>query len=162
MKKIIVAVFTLFIASAQIAMGQDLTERRAIKEYQESVLPDIQTQINTLVGFEVPLNIDWAKIALAGDAENYSNEAYFTNVYFTPLVQALSSIASDDLGKQALSTKLKSIKVTYDADTAPSSAYENGIDFIDGSMTLNFKPFSNASDIDERSEAIVRVLESKL
>lgn len=162
MKKIIVAVFTLLISSAQIAMAQDLAERRAIKEYQESVLPDIQTQINTLVGFEVPLNVDWEKIALAGDAENYSNEAYFTNVYFTPLVQALSSIASDDLGKQALSTNLKGINITYDADTAPSSAYEDGIDFSNGSITLNFKPFSNASDIDERSEAIVKELESKL
>ena len=162
MKKMIIVALSLLITSSQIAFAQSLAERRAIQEYQESVLPDIQNKLNTVVGFEVPLNVDWTKVAQPGEAESYSNDAYFTDVYFTPLVQAMSSIASDDLGKQALLENLKGINVTYNSDTAPASAYENGVDFSDGQLTLNFRPFSNADDVDDRADAIVKVLESKL
>ncbi len=162
MKNIIIIALSVLITSSQIVFAQNLAERRAILEYQESVLPNIQNKLNAAVGFEVPLNVDWTKVAQPGDAESYSNDAYFTDVYFTPLVKAMSSIGSDDLGKQALLENLKGINITYNADTAPASAYEDGVDFNDGQITLNFKPFSNADDIDDRAEAIIKVLESKL
>ena len=162
MKKLIIVALTLIIGSTQVVFAQSLAERRALKEYQESVLPDLQNQINSSAGFEVPLNIKWAEIAQPGEEENYSNDAYFTNVYFTPLVKALSSITSDALGKEALKAKLKGINIGYDPKTAPSSAYENGVNFKDGQLSLNFKPFSNASDIDARAQAIINLLESKL
>ena len=162
MRKFFIVVLTLIIGSTQVVFAQSLAERRALKEYQESVLPDLQSQINTAAGFEVPLNIKWEEIAQPGEHENYSNEAYFTNVYFTPLMKALSSITSDALGKEALAAKLKGINIGYNPETAPSSAYEDGVDFEDGQVSLNFKPFSNASDIDARAQAIISLLESAL
>ena len=162
MKKLIIVVLTLIVGSTQVVFAQSLAERRALKEYQESVLPDLQNQINSAAGFEVPLNIEWTEIAQPGEEENYSSEAYFTNVYVTPIVKALSSITSDSLGQEALKANLKGINIGYDPETAPSSAYEDGVDFKDGQLSLNFKPFSNASDIDDRAQAIVNLLESKL
>ena len=162
MNKLSILIFTFLIGFSQLAFAQGLAERRAISTYQESVLPTIQTQINTAAGYELPLNVEWEKVALPGDADNYESDAYFTDVFFTPLVRALSSIGSDDLGKQALAAQVKSIKITYDADTAPSSNYADGVSFEGGEVTLNFKPFSNAGDIDDRAEAIVKVLESQL
>ena len=162
MKKLIIVVLTLIVGSTQVVFAQSLAERRALKEYQESVLPDLQNQINSAAGFEVPLNIEWTEIAQPGEEENYSSEAYFTNVYFTPIVKALSSITSDSLGQEALKANLKGINIGYDPETAPSSAYEDGVDFKDGQLSLNFIPFSNASDIDDRAQAIVNLLESKL
>ena len=142
-----------------MSTSHGLAERRALKLYQESVLPDLQEQINAAAGFEVPMNIAWDKIALIGDAENYSNDAYFTNIFFTPLIDALSSIGSDDLGKEALTASLKSISITYKPDTAPASDYKSGVSFQDGEVALNFRPFSNAGDFKERAEAIVSILE---
>ena len=162
MKNTILVALALFIGSSQISFAQGLAERRALKSYQETILPGLQEKINSAAGFEVPMNIEWDKIALPGGADNYSSESYFTNIYFVPLADALSSIASDDLGKEALTASLKGIKITYDPDTAPASAYENGISFENGEVTLNFAPFSNANDIKERAEAIVSVLEAGL
>ena len=162
LKIVIFVTIALFIGVSQITSAQGLAERRALKSYQESVLPDLQSKINAAAGFEVPVNIDWEKIAQPGEADSYSNDAYFTNIYFTPLIDALSSIGSDDLGKEALTANLKGINITFNPDTAPASNYANGISFEDGEVTLNFRPFSNADDIKERAEAIIEVLEAKL
>jgi len=162
LKIIIFISIALFIGVSQIASAQGLADRRALKSYQETILPDLQSKINAVAGFEVPVNIDWEKIALPGGADNYSNDAYFTDVYFTPLIEALSSIGSDDLGKEALASQLKGINITLDPDTAPASNYANGVSFEDGEVTLNFHPFSNAGDVKERAEAIIELLEAKL
>ena len=162
MKKLIPIVFTLLIGFSQFVSAQNLAERRAIKSYQESVLPDLQSDINNAAGFEVVLNIDWDKIALPGGADNYESDAYFTDIYFKPLIKAFLSISSDELGKEALVSKLKSVKITYDSDTAPTANYGNGIAFEGDQLTINFRPFSNAGDIDERAEAMIEELESKL
>ena len=162
MKKFIFIATVLFLSISQVTFAQSLAERRAIKSYQESVLPDLQNQINSAVGFEIPLNIDWEKIALPGGAENYSNDSYFTNIFFTPLIEAFTTIGSDDLGKEALKAGLNSINITYDPDTAPASNYKNGVSVENNELTLNFAPFSNAADVTQRAEAIVEVLETKL
>jgi len=162
MKHFILLAIFLLPSISQIASAQSLAERRAVETYKEQKLPSLQTKINEAAGFEVPLTIEWDKIALPGGADNYSNDSYFTNVFFTPLAKALSSIAKDELGKEALKEKLKTIKITYDKETAPATNYANGIAFKEGVLSLNFQPFTNANDTDARSQAIVKVLESSL
>ena len=52
--------------------------------------------------------------------------------------------------------------ITYDQATAPASNYPNGISFEGGTLTINFTPFSNSADTEERTKAIKGGLEAKL
>ncbi len=66
------------------------------------------------------------------------------------------------MGKEALRDGLKRIRFYYDEATAPIMAYENGVQFTDGNLAINFKPFTNADAIEERANAIVKTLEAGL
>ncbi len=142
--------------------GLALPERRALKQYQETKFPEEQKKIHAAAGFEVPLEIKWESIARPGEASNYLEDAYWTNIYFEPLATALAQIKADDMGAKALKEKLKKIVVTYNKDTAPASNYPNGVTFEGGTLTVNFTPFTNADDTKDRAKAIQSVLESKL
>jgi hypothetical protein len=147
---------------AQENQSLGLAERRALKEYQEKTFLGLQTQITQAAGFEVPLEVQWDAIAQPGDATKYASDDYFTNIYFTPLVDALKKITADDMGKQALKTKLRKVVVTYNKATAPASNYPTGLNFESGTLTINFQPYSNANDVTPRADAIQKLLESKL
>lgn len=142
--------------------GLALPERRALKQYQDTKFPEEQKKIQAGAGFDVPLEVKWEAIARPGEGENYLQDAYWTNIFFEPLATALKKISADDMGAKALKEKLKKIVVTYDEKTAPASNYPNGVSFENGTLTINFTPFSNADDTAERAKAIAGVLESKL
>ncbi|GHU23903.1 hypothetical protein FACS189488_07420 [Betaproteobacteria bacterium] len=139
-----------------------LTERRAITAYEQGAYAGLLKDIQSAAGFAVPVEVNWASIALPGQSESYGNEDFWTNIYFVPLKTALAAVASDDIGKQAVKAKLKKIVIHYDAATAPSSAYGNGISFKNGTLTLNFTPYTNAGDLEPRASAIQKELESGL
>lgn len=164
MKKLILMSLLGFVS---ISFAQDshtlgLAERRAVKEYQEKTFPGLQAQITQAAGFEVAVEVQWDAIAQPGDAAKYASDDYFTNIYFTPLVDALKKITADDMGKQALKNSLKKVVVTYNKATAPASNYGTGLDFESGTLTINFQPYANVSDIAPRADAIQKLLESKL
>ena len=142
--------------------GLALAERRALKQYQDTKFPEEQKKIQAGAGFDVALEVKWDAIARPGDGSNYLQDDYWTNIFFEPLAAALKQVAADDMGAKALKEKLKKIVVTYDEKTAPASNYPNGVTFDNGTLTINFTPFSNAQDKDERTKAIAGVLESKL
>jgi hypothetical protein len=166
MKHIIVSLVVLttavsaFAEDAAPALG--LAERRAVKEYQEKVFPDLLKEIQKSAGFEVPVEVKWEVIAKPGESANYLTEDYWTNIFFKPLSTALADITKDDMGKEALKSKLKQIIVTFDEATAPASNYANGITFEAGVLTINFRPYSNAADVKQRVDALRAVIEPKL
>ena len=51
-------------------------------------------------------------------------------IYFEPLAAALQSITADELGKNALKSKLKKVVIHCDGD-APASNYAAGLKFDD-------------------------------
>lgn len=144
------------------AQDLPLAERRALASYQESVFPAQQSAIRAAAGFDVPLDIRWNAITRPGEAERLAREGHFTKVYFTPLIEALKAVASDQMGKDALKAKLTKIVVTYDKETAPISNYPTGLSFEGGALTINFEPGVNENDIKPRADAIRKLLESKL
>ena len=165
MKKFYLVCLTFVIALACFAptcAAQGLAERRAIKSYEDGTFKDLHQQITAAAGFEVPVNVEWEKIALPGQSENYSQDGFWTNIYFKPLIEALKEVTKDDMGKTALKEKLKEITVTFDEETAPSSNYAKGITFDGGKLTVNFKPWSNADDIEQRKTAMQKMIEEKL
>ena len=147
---------------AQDAASLALPERRALKDYQETKLPGLQKAINDAAKFDVPLEIKWGAIAKKGEGDRYLEDDYFTNVFFVPLANALKQVTSDSMGAEALKTKLKKVVITYDESTAPASNYPNGVSFENGTLTINFAPFTNSGDLEPRTKAIAAGLESKL
>ncbi|MFQ3577604.1 MAG: hypothetical protein SNJ52_01150 [Verrucomicrobiia bacterium] len=145
----------------------DLAQRRAIKQYQEGAFATHEAAIKTATKEDLTLLVDWEKIALPGEAQLYNEEAYWDQIFFQPLIVALQSVGSDDLGKEALREKLEKIHITYDEETAPLGNYINGVTFEGGTLTINFRPYSNAggpesTDFKNRVQAIVETLEKGL
>jgi hypothetical protein len=147
---------------AEEASKLALPERRAVKEYQEKILPDLKKQLDAAAGFEVPVETMWDTIALPGASENYSSPDYWTNIYFVPIIGALKAVAVDEDGKKALKEHLKKIVIQLVPDKAPASNYAEGLTFKEGILTINWTPFSNAADVAERTKAIQTVLEAAL
>ncbi|QRY79444.1 hypothetical protein JVX91_28425 [Pseudomonas sp. PDNC002] len=139
-----------------------LAERRAITAYEQGIYASQLKEIQAAAGFAVPVEVNWNSIALPDQADAYASDDFWTNVYFVPLKQALASVAADDMGKQALKEKLKKITVRYDEASAPASDYAAGIEFKGGTLALNFKPYSNSTDIEARAKAIQSALEAAL
>lgn len=157
-----VALLSIFSANMVLADDLGLAERRAIAAYQEKILPTYLGEIKAATGADIPVDIDWSKIALPGKAQNYAEDGFWTDIYFKPLSKALASVGADAMGKDAIKAKLKKIVVTYDKDTAPVSAYEDGVKFAAGILTVNFTPYANTSDIDARTAALKKVIEANL
>jgi hypothetical protein len=142
-----------------------LAERRALKEYQEKKFPAVKAALDKAAGFEVPLEVEWDKIAGEGEASSYDQDYYFTDTYFTPLTDALKQIAGEDMGRAALKKGLKKVLVTFDAATAPATNYKNGWPFKNGVLTINYQAGVNTQDPSahaERVEALVENLEAGL
>lgn len=156
------SLFGLTLLSATVQAAPALAERRAIAAYQSDVYAGQLQAIQAAAGFEVPVEVQWDSLAIPGQAANFGLESFWTDVYFTPLTRALKAVTADDLGKQALAGKLKSIQVRYDEASAPASAYADGVQFDDGVLTVNFRPFTNPDDVDARAQAIQQALEDQL
>jgi hypothetical protein len=152
-------------ASAAGAMAQaqpGLNERRAIDTYQKEQYPALQKRIQAAAGFDVPVEVNWNSIALPGDAEYYKQDDYFVKTIFEPIEAALARVAKDDMGKSALKDKLKKISVQYSEAGPSASAYGERVKFDGGVLAVNFRPYTNTSDVKDRTDAIVKVLEAGL
>ncbi len=132
-----------------------LAERRATQEFQNSVFLGLKNKIFDAAGFEVPIDINWESIAEPNEARIY--EEYWTKIYFEPLIGAFKTICVDDLGKQALRDSLKKIEVL----NSKSFSDFRGFSFTDGVLKLDHK-LMNADNIQDRTEALVKMLESSL
>ena len=142
--------------------GLGLAERRAIAAYQQDKWPAIQAGIQGAAGFPVPVDVEWDQLAIPGYAKNYAEDEFFGKTIFEPLTSALRSITADQMGRDALKTKLQRIHVRFDEATAPASNYPNGIKFEGGVLDINWRPFSNAANVKPRTDALTDLLEKNL
>lgn len=152
-------------ASAAATMAQSepgLAERRAIATYQKDQYPALQKKIQQAAGFEVPVEVNWNSIALPGDAESYAQDDYFVKTIFQPIEMALADVAKDDMGKAALKEKLKKISIMYSEAGASASAYKERVKFEGGVLSVNFRPYTNTSEVADRTAAIRKALEAGL
>ena len=134
-----------------------LAERRATKEFETKWFPHYLAHIQSAAGFTVPVEVAWEQLAKEGEAHLY--EDCWGKVYFQPLIDALKSVARDDMGKDALKAGLKKIRIqnttgNYYGDGMPS--------FTDGVLLLEHEPHTNVDNIDERATSITKALEKGL
>lgn len=161
---VMLAIAAGLVLPATMARAQQLglAERRAIKNYQDTIFPGIQKDIDAAAAVPLPVEVEWDKIAVPGKAPDFDKPVFWTDIYFTPLIAALKSITADAMGKEALAAKLKKVVITFDDKTAPASNYANGLKFDGGTLTINFRPYSNSGDVKERTRTIQALLENNL
>src|SRR6516164_3888833 len=86
-----------------------LAERRAVERFKNDDYPGWKSRIDQAAGFEVPVEVAWEELSVEDYADSYAE--FFPKVYFQPLTDALSAVAIDDLGKNALRDGLARIVI---------------------------------------------------
>jgi hypothetical protein len=157
-----VVAFLLCAPAAQAEPTVGLAERRAIAAYRESRYPAQEKAIQEAAGFPVPVEVAWDQLTIPGDATYYADPGYYEKTIFEPLAAGLKDVAKDQMGRDALRQKLKSIRIRYDEKTAPASNYPNGLKFDGTVLDVNWRPFANVADFKDRVEAVIKVLEKGL
>ncbi|TSE08573.1 MULTISPECIES: hypothetical protein [Aquimarina] len=135
-----------------------LAERRIVKAYQEGEYVSLVNEINSLMGSEIEFDINWDSLSSNGQYSHIWEES-FTKVYFTPIINAFNEITADDMGKEALQETLVKIVIKDDNDIySANRCYA----FVDGVLTVDHSSYSNVGNVDERTSALVEILESQL
>jgi hypothetical protein len=83
-----------------------LNERRKIKEYQDTILPDRHKELSEICGTEIPYEVDWDSFADDLEALNFLD-----NLSFHRINMAFRVICTDALGKEAVHEGLKVIRL---------------------------------------------------
>lgn len=134
-----------------------LTEKRAVKAFQENDFISLVKEIHAIAGYELQWDVDWDSLAIENYADLY-NEG-FTQVYFEPLEAALKEIAADDMGRKALGETLKKVVIKNESDFgSPDGAYS----FVDGVLIIDHSPITNISDVAQRTKHLLQLLSSKM
>ena len=133
-----------------------LAERRAVEQFKTADYPGWKAKIDEATGFDVPVEVAWDELAVSGYASSYAS--FFPKVYFEPMVDALTAVAGDDLGRNAVRAWLKKIVVrnTEQYSSARGFAFEGGV------LTIDHKPHTNVDDGEERARGLQKILESGL
>lgn len=84
-----------------------LAERRATKEFQDTLFPALKAAMDAAAGFPVTLSVNWEQLAKDDASHGYA-EAW-PKIYFQTATDAFKSIARDAMGKDALKAGLKSV-----------------------------------------------------
>lgn len=133
-----------------------LAERRSAERFKNEDYPGWKSRIDEAAGFEVPIEVAWDELAVLDYADQYAE--YFPAVYFQPLVDALSAIGADDMGKEALREGVSKIIVKNSGQYFSPS----GITFADGVLTFDHMSESNTHHVEERTKALQGLLEAGL
>ena len=133
-----------------------LAERRATKDFQENIFPELQTALNEAAGFEVNIEVDWSSIAEDGMSHLY--DSAWSKVFFNPVVEGFKEICTDNSGSDALKESLTKISLCNASD----GYGEEAVSFDNGILKIDHKPFSGIDDEMLRQKAVVCVLEKML
>lgn len=103
-----------------------LMERRLMQELKEQTLPAREQEIVEICGTRIPYEVDWA--SLENDAEALR---FVDNVSCHRLNMALRVICMDALGREAVASSMKRVKLVNVADPT-----QMAMSFADGTLEL--------------------------
>jgi len=134
-----------------------LAERRVIKSFQENEYQKFLAEVREVVGKDVDVDVQWD--SLAEDGMSHLYEEAWVKVYFEPVKDALKSICSDDMGKEAITESLGKIIIKNEGDIHYAGKWSS----FDGNvLTLDHKPTTNIDQINDRAKAVQTLLENNL
>jgi hypothetical protein len=134
-----------------------LAERRAVKQFETEQYPTLKSELMSVIGFEVPIEVDWEALAVADMAHLY-REAW-PKVYFEPSRDAFKAICADDMGKEALKAALKKIVITNKGGVYSGDRWAR---FEGGVLTLDHEPCTNIDSVQERADGLRLLMEKAL
>lgn len=133
-----------------------LAERRSAERFTTEDYPGWKAKIDEAAGFEVPIEVAWAELAVPDYADSYAE--YFPAVYFQPLLSAFSAIGADAMGKEALREGVSKVIIRNTGEYFSPS----GITFVDGVLTFDHMSDRNTHHVEERTTALQTLLEAGL
>jgi len=101
-----------------------LNEKRWAAEKKKTDEPAFVSQINSTLGFQIPVEIDWDSFSTdLNDSQYITHESYG----LPNLVKALSTITADDIGKEAIKGALKKIAISFAKPDDASFTFDQGV-----------------------------------
>jgi len=134
-----------------------LAEKRVLKSFQEGAFIKLEKKINTAAGKILAIEVDWD--GLSEDGMSHLYEDSWSKVYFEPVLAALKSVCSDDMGKEAVAERLDKIVIKNKKGNISPKEWSK---FENKTLTLDHKPTTNIDDINERTAKLKEVLENGL
>ena len=83
-----------------------LTQKRIVKDYQDSVFPGWKKQFDELSG-EIPMEVLWDTMQRDDREVKEQYFQWYDAVYFRPLMSVFKDLCSDTMGKDAVKTAVK-------------------------------------------------------
>jgi hypothetical protein len=134
-----------------------LKEKRIIKAFQNDLFPALKAEINSAAGYNVPLSISWD--TLMEDRFSHLYNDTFPKIYFLPLIEAIKSICTDEMGIQLLKAGLKNVIIVNENN---EHNLNRAITFENGVLKINHSPVMNADKVADKAKRITDLLEDKL
>ena len=134
-----------------------LAQKRIIAEFQKTEYPKWASELNAIVGHDVPVEVKWDTMQSDDYEKREQYFEWYASVYFNPIKAAVSAICADDMGKEALHGSLKKIVIDGSEGSSPSHS-----SFADGIWHVKHKFNSNVDDESERVKVWTKMLEEKL
>lgn len=132
-----------------------LAEKKITAEIKTK-MTEWEGDIVNAAGIPVVIEVEWDTIVKEGAAD-YAMDA-FEKIFIDSTAMALKEISLDDIGKSALAAGLKKIIIKNVSDNYSAG---NWCQFENGTITLDHS-FSNISDVKQRSDSMIDVLNSAL
>jgi hypothetical protein len=86
-----------------------LVEKRIAAALQKDEFPGWKKMVLEAASSKLEFDIVWEELVKEGFADYYPKNVEYN--FFAPLADALESVCSDDLGKEAFSSKIKKISI---------------------------------------------------
>ena len=110
------------------------------------------------MGYNLPLEVNWEQLVKEGFTDSYPQVIDYN--FFVPLEKALSDVCVDDMGKDAVKAKIKSITISLNRNWSSIDVkLENGVLNLDADPTYNR---AEKDAMDYNSKQISKVLEKNL
>ncbi|MFZ2956100.1 MAG: hypothetical protein WA705_04315 [Candidatus Ozemobacteraceae bacterium] len=138
-----------------------LAEKRAIEKFKKGEYVDFTNKVKEITKLDVVIETNWDELGKQIEGRSSLDEDlkdYFTNIFGKTILDSLSSICADDMGKEALSSSLKRIVIKSDSDARSS---ETGFSFEDGDLILNMT-YANTDQVEARTKEMIRLIENRL
>jgi hypothetical protein len=137
-----------------------LKERRSIEEYKDGVFDEFASKIKEVIGKELSIDVDWEQLAIEERTHEYAG---WSKIFFEPLIESLTNIAKDEMGKKALAEKVTNIKI-QNTNCSISAGSSNWFSFEDGVITLDHKLTNYSQDTEylEKVKKLTSSIEARL
>jgi hypothetical protein len=134
-----------------------LAQKRVVTEFETNHFPALAKRVEEAAGFAVPIEVHWDTLAVPDGSHLYAE--LWPLVYFEPLIGALTELARDQMGRDAMKSGLKTVVMQNTKGCVYGDCWAT---LHDGVLTLDHESLTNANDIEARKKGLVTVLENHL